>query len=77
MDTVISHPNSYVLGIVLKTEKELVLEKESTMKISVKKKGVCGTREREREREVYLATTTKYPSDARSLTSTHRRPTVH
>ena len=33
-------------GMVLKTEKELVLENEST-----KGKGVCGTQERRRERE--------------------------
>ena len=35
--------------MVLKTKRELVLEKESTMRISTKRKGVCGTHERERE----------------------------
>ena len=40
-------------GMVLKTERELVLEKESTMRISTKRKGVCGTHERRRERERY------------------------
>ena len=34
-------------GMVLKTEKELVLENEST-----KGKGVCGTQERRRERRI-------------------------
>ena len=43
-------------GIVLRTERELVLEEESTMRISTKREGECGThkrgeRERERERE--------------------------
>ena len=36
--------------MVLKTKRELVLEKESTMRISTKRKGVCGTHERRRER---------------------------
>ena len=34
--------------IVLKTERELVLEKESILRISTKRKGVCKTHERER-----------------------------
>ena len=37
--------------MVLKTERELVLEKESTMRISTKRKGVYGTHKRRRERE--------------------------
>ena len=40
------HPylmNISLSGMVLKTERELVLEKESTMRISTKRKGVCGT----------------------------------
>ena len=37
--------------VSLKTEKELVLKKESTMRISTKRKGVCGTHERRREGE--------------------------
>ena len=32
-----------------KTKRELVLEKESTMRISKKRKGVCKTHRRERE----------------------------
>ena len=39
-------------GIVLKTERELVLEKGSTMRISTKRKGVCRTHERRRERVI-------------------------
>ena len=35
--------------MILQTERELVLEKESTMRISTKRKGVCGTHERWRE----------------------------
>ena len=34
-----------------KIERELVLEKESTMRISTKRKGVCETHERRRETE--------------------------
>ena len=36
--------------IVLKTKRELVLEKESITTISTKRKGVCGTHERRRKR---------------------------
>ena len=42
--------------MVLKTERELVLEKESTLRISTKRKGVCGTHERRREREIMMIT---------------------
>ena len=38
-------------NLVLKTERVLVLEKESTLRISTKWKEVCGTLEKRRERE--------------------------
>ena len=42
--------------MVLKTERELVLEKESTLRISTKRKGVCGTHETRRERDKMMIT---------------------
>ena len=41
--TMIHHSKLGLSGMVLKKKRELVLEKESTMKISTKRKGVCGT----------------------------------
>ena len=46
----IHHSKLGLSGMVLKKKRELVLEKESTMKISTKRKGVCGTHERRRKR---------------------------
>ena len=38
-------------GMVLKIEREIILEKESIIMISTRRKAVCGTHERRRERE--------------------------
>ena len=43
-------------GMVLNIQRELVLEEESTMRISTKRKGVCGNHKRRRERERIMIT---------------------